>query len=123
MKTSILYKLRDGIKENPNFIEENLNDICASYQHQIVSILLEKLKLAAQEYGVKHLAIAGGVSANSLLRQRFKGMCEAEGWQAHIPAFEYCTDNAGMIAIAAHHKYLKGEFADLDAVPFTRGHG
>ena len=123
LKTSILYMLRDGIKENPKFIEDNLNDICASYQHRIITILLDQLKLAAEEHHVKHLAIAGGVSANSLLRKRFQELCDQNGWQAHIPAFEYCTDNAGMIAIAAHYKYVKGEFADLDVVPFTRGKG
>ena len=121
LKTSILYLLRNGLKENPQFIAENLNDLCASYQHRIISILLGKMKLAAKQTQVKHLAIAGGVSANSELRARFLKMCEDEGWNAHIPAFEYCTDNAAMIAIAGHYKYLAGQFADLTVVPFTRG--
>lgn len=121
LKTSILYLLRRGIKKNEQFIEENIADLCASYQGRIVDILLEKLRIAAKDYGVKHLAIAGGVSANSELRRRFQALCATNGWQAHIPAFEYCTDNAAMIGIAAHYKYLAKDFAGLDVGPFTRG--
>ncbi|MEZ4825624.1 MAG: tRNA (adenosine(37)-N6)-threonylcarbamoyltransferase complex transferase subunit TsaD [Bacteroidia bacterium] len=120
LKTAILYLIRDRLKDNPGFISQNLPDLCASYQHTIVSVLLDKLRLAAQDLGVKHLAIAGGVSANSELRRRFGEMCRREGWKAHIPAFEYCTDNAAMIGMAAHFKFLAGEFTDLTAVPFTR---
>ncbi|MEZ4775066.1 MAG: tRNA (adenosine(37)-N6)-threonylcarbamoyltransferase complex transferase subunit TsaD [Bacteroidia bacterium] len=120
LKTSILYLIRDHLKENPSFLQERLEDLCASYQDKIVSILLEKFHLAAKDFGVKHLAIAGGVSANSELRRRFETMCRKEGWTAHIPAFEYCTDNAGMIAIAGHFKFLSGDFTDLKAIPFTR---
>lgn len=120
LKTSILYLIRDRMKENPLFLQENLSDLCASYQHKIVSILLEKFHLAAKDFGVTHLAIAGGVSANSELRKRFENMCNKEGWTAHIPAFEYCTDNAAMIAIAGHFKFLAGDFTDLKAIPFTR---
>ncbi len=120
LKTSMLYLLRKGIKTNEHYIEENLVDLCASYQHRIVSILLDKLELAARESGVKHLAIAGGVSANSELRRRFKDLCKQRSWQAHIPAFEYCTDNAAMIAMAGHIKYLAHEFADLTVAPYTR---
>lgn len=120
LKTSLLYFLRDNIKENPDFIEENKHDICASYQHRIVSYLLGKFKDAAQMHGIKHLAIAGGVSANSYLRKEFMDMCQRKGWKGHIPKFEYCTDNAGMIAIAGHFKFLAGEFCDQTAVPFTR---
>lgn len=120
LKTSLLYFLRDNIKENPNFIEENKHDICASYQRRIVSYLLGKFKDAAQKHGIQHLAIAGGVSANSYLRKEFMEMCQRKGWTGHIPKFEYCTDNAGMIAIAGHYKFLAGEFCEQTAVPFTR---
>lgn len=120
LKTSLLYFLRDGLKENPNFIEENKEDICASYQRRIVSYLLGKLKDAAQQHGIQHLAIAGGVSANSYLRSEFMALCQRKNWIGHIPKFEFCTDNAGMIAIAAHFKFLANEFCDQTAVPFTR---
>lgn len=120
LKTALLYLLRDELKANPNFIQENKHDICASYQRRIVSYLLGRFKEAAQLHGITHLAIAGGVSANSHLRKEFKEMCQRKGWTAHIPSFEYCTDNAGMIAIAAHYKYLAGQFTDQFAVPFTR---
>lgn len=120
LKTSLLYLLRDELKANPNFIEENKADICASYQRRIVSYLLGKFKDAAQAHGITHLAIAGGVSANSRLRQDFLDLCQRKGWTAHIPKFEYCTDNAGMIAIAGHYKYLAGMFTDQYVVPFTR---
>ncbi|RMG29668.1 MAG: tRNA (adenosine(37)-N6)-threonylcarbamoyltransferase complex transferase subunit TsaD [Bacteroidetes bacterium] len=121
LKTSMLYLLRKGLQEDPQYIEKHLDDLCASYQYRIVSILLDKLEQAALEQGVAHLAIAGGVSANSELRSRFQQLCQDRGWTAHIPAFEYCTDNAAMSGIAAHYKYLAGEFTDLSAVPFTRG--
>ncbi len=120
LKTSLLYLLKRGLKKDPEFIEKHKADICASYQYQIVTILLEKMRLAAKDLGVEHLAIAGGVSANSELRRRFKELCLAKGWKAHIPAFAYCTDNAAMIAIAAHHKLQAGQFASLTATPFTR---
>lgn len=120
LKTSLLYLLRDEVKTNPNFIEENKADICASFQRRIVSYLLGKLKDAAQSHDITHLAIAGGVSANSALRREFQEMCQRKHWVAHIPKFEYCTDNAGMIAIAGHYKYLAGVFSDQWAVPFTR---
>ncbi|MCB9230185.1 MAG: tRNA (adenosine(37)-N6)-threonylcarbamoyltransferase complex transferase subunit TsaD [Bacteroidia bacterium] len=120
LKTNLLYFLRDNLALNPDFIQQNINDICASYQHRIVSYLLAKLKKAAREYKVKDLAIAGGVSANSELRRQFGETCEKLQVRPHIPAFQFCTDNAGMIGIAAHFKYLAGEFADLEAVPFTR---
>jgi N6-L-threonylcarbamoyladenine synthase len=116
LKTSILYFLRKNIKENPKFIEENLNDICASVQARIVSILLKKLKIAAQKTGIKHLAIAGGVSANSALRSGLEEM----GWKTYIPRFEYCTDNAAMIAVTGYYKYLKKDFVGQDVVPVAR---
>lgn len=120
LKTSILYFLRDQIKANPNFVEENMSDICASIQHRIVSILLRKLEQAAKENGVKQLAIAGGVSANSYLREQIQALGEKNNWEVFIPKFEYCTDNAAMIAIAGHYKYLNGEFVGQDVGPLAR---
>lgn len=119
-KTAILYFLRDQVKENPNFIEENLNDICASVQHSIVQILMAKLKKAAIQYDIKEVAIAGGVSANSGLRSALKGMEQELGWKTYIPQFVYCTDNAAMIAMAAHFKFIKGEFVGQDIAPLSR---
>lgn len=121
LKTSLLYQLRDGLKEAPTFVEQNRAHIAASYQAHIVHILLEKLFLAADTYEVSTLAIAGGVSANSELRKRFVEGCEARGWKAHIPPFAYCTDNAAMIAQVGHLKYVAGETTPLTTVPFTRG--
>ena len=120
LKTSILYFLQKKIKENPLFIEENLNDICASVQKRIVDILLKKLKKAAQQTGITHIAIAGGVSANSGLREALENMGNTEGWSTYIPAFQYCTDNAGMIAVTAYYKYLKGDFVGHDVAPMPR---
>ncbi|MEQ7800168.1 tRNA (adenosine(37)-N6)-threonylcarbamoyltransferase complex transferase subunit TsaD [Pedobacter sp. ASV1-7] len=120
LKTSILYFIRAQEKSNPNFIDENLADICASVQHSIVHILLNKLKVAARQYGVKQIAIAGGVSANSGLRSTLQEMAEELNWNVYIPAFQYCTDNAGMIAIAGYHKYLKGDFVGQDVAPLSR---
>jgi len=119
-KTAILYFIRDNVKANPEFITENLNDICASVQHSIVQILLAKLKKAALQYDIKEIAIAGGVSANSGLRAALKGMEEELGWKTYIPAFEYCTDNAAMIAIAGHYKYLQKDFVGQDVAPTSR---
>jgi N6-L-threonylcarbamoyladenine synthase len=120
LKTSILYFLKKEIAQNPDFIAQNLADICASVQHSIVTILLKKLRKAARETGVRDIAIAGGVSANSGLRQALEALCAREGWRCHIPAFQYCTDNAGMIGVAAHFKYLKGDFCGQDVAPFAR---
>lgn len=120
LKTSILYFLRKKIKENPNFIEENLNDICASVQHRIVSILLSKIKVAALKTELTHLAIAGGVSANSALRTGLQELGEEMGWSTYIPRFEYCTDNAAMIAVTGYFKYLKKEFVGQDVIPVAR---
>lgn len=119
-KTSILYFIRNQEKENPNFIPEHLNDICASVQHSIVNILLNKLKKAAKQYGIKEIAIAGGVSANSGLRAGLTAMAEELNWQVYIPAFQYCTDNAGMIAIAGYYKYLNKDFVEQDVAPLSR---
>jgi len=119
-KTAVLYFIRDHVKENPNFVEERLDDICASVQYSIVHILLNKLRKAAQEYGINEIAIAGGVSANSGLRAALEEEAQKQHWNVYIPAFEYCTDNAAMIAIAGYHKFLKKEFVGQDIAPTSR---
>jgi N6-L-threonylcarbamoyladenine synthase len=120
LKTSILYFLQNEVKKDPDFIESNLADICSSIQQRIVSILLKKLKKAAMQTGIKDLCIAGGVSANSGLRQGFKKLCDDNKWRAFIPAFEYCTDNAAMIAITGYYKFLQNDFADLSVSASAR---
>ena len=120
LKTSILYFLRDKLKDDPSYIEKNKNDLCASIQHTIVEILMNKLRKAAQKTGINQIAIAGGVSANSELRRALYNEQEKQGWQVFIPPFEYCTDNAAMIAITGYYKYLKKDFATQDISPFTR---
>ena len=120
VKTAILYFLRDCVKENPDFIKENLPDICTSIQDRIVTILLRKLRKAVRQTGVKEVAIAGGVSANSGLRNGLIEMGKKEGWDTHIPKFEFCTDNAAMIAVTGYYKYLRGEFAAQDVSPAAR---
>lgn len=119
-KTAILYFIRDRMKENPLFIDQNLADICASVQYSITNILLNKLKKAANFYGIKEIAIAGGVSANSGLRGSLLELKHTLGWNVYIPAFEYCTDNAAMIAIAGYQKFLVGEFVGQDVSPMAR---
>lgn len=121
LKTSVLYFLQKQKKENPDFVAENLNDICASVQYTIIQMLMNKLKKAAKDFGVKHIGIAGGVSANSGLRKAIQDLGDANNWQVHIPDFQFCTDNAAMIAITAHYKYLAGQFADLSTIPSARG--
>jgi N6-L-threonylcarbamoyladenine synthase len=123
LKTAMLYLVQREMKKNPRFLEDHKADLAASYQARIVSILLEKLARAAEKYAVSDLAIAGGVSANSALRVGFEQLCTEKGWQAHIPDFVYCTDNAAMIAIAGHYKYLAGQFSDLKISPFARSGG
>ncbi len=120
LKTAILYFIQNEKKKNENFVEENMNDICASIQQRIVSILLNKLKKAAEQTGIKNICIAGGVSANSGLRRSFEEMGNQLEWKTFIPPFEYCTDNAAMIAITAFHKYSAGDFADLSISPSAR---
>src|SRR5688500_7027387 len=120
IKTAFLYFLRDAKANNPMFVDENLYDICASLQNHLVTMLLTRLKQASQQTGIKTVAIAGGVSANSGLRKNLKLLGETLGWNIFIPAFEYCTDNAAMIAMTAHYKFLKGEFCSLDVVPLAR---
>jgi len=120
IKTAILYFLQKNLKENPNFIQENLVDICASVQQKLVDILLKKLAKAAQFYQIRHIAIAGGVSANSGLRTSLTEMAKKKNWQIYIPDFQYCTDNAGMIAMAAYYKYLQQDFCGQDVSPLAR---
>ncbi|WP_256007092.1 tRNA (adenosine(37)-N6)-threonylcarbamoyltransferase complex transferase subunit TsaD [Pedobacter deserti] len=119
-KTSILYFIRSKEQEDPDFVAKHLNDICASVQHSIVQILLNKLKLAAKHFGIKEIAIAGGVSANSGLRRELQNVADQLGWNVYIPAFQYCTDNAAMIAIAGHFKYMEGKFTDQRVAPLSR---
>ena len=120
LKTSIMYFIRDNVKLNPDFVQDNINDICASVEKRVVTILLNKVKKAALQYGIKDIALAGGVSANTGLRQGLTQLGNEMGWNTFIPKFEYCTDNAAMIAIAGYYKYLKGEFVGQDIAPLAR---
>lgn len=120
LKTSFLYFVRDRLKENPDFIEQNKPDLAASIQKTIVEILMEKLAKAAKATGVKDIAIAGGVSANSLVRSRLIEEGEKRGWNVFIPDFQFTTDNAAMIAIVGYYKYLVNDFAGQDVVPYAR---
>ncbi len=120
IKTAVLYFLRDQTKNNPNFIQESLSDICASVQKTLIKTLLKKVVLATKELGIREVAIAGGVSANTGLRQALQKYAEKYDWNIYIPAFQYCTDNAGMIAMAAHYKYLAGDFATQYISPDPR---
>jgi len=120
LKTSFLYLLRDEIAKDQNFIDNHKADLCASLQHTIIEILLSKLKSASELTGIKEITVAGGVSANSGLRTALLETADKLGWRMHIPPFKFTTDNAAMIAIAGYYKYLKGDFASLDAVPFSR---
>ena len=120
IKTSILYILEKETKLNPEFINENKEDICASIQYTLIEILLKKLKLASIQFGIKNIAIAGGVSANKGLRNTLNKVGQELDWQVFIPKFEYCTDNAAMIAITAHFKAKKGLFSENDISPMPR---
>ncbi len=120
LKTAILYFIRDNVALNPDFVQQNLNDICASVEKRIATILLNKLNKAAQAYGIKDIALAGGVSANTGLRQGLKELCDKNNWNCFIPKMEYCTDNAAMIAIAGYYKFLKGEFVGQGVTPLAR---
>jgi N6-L-threonylcarbamoyladenine synthase len=120
LKTSFLYFIRERIKTNPDFINENLADICASMQEAIIYHLMKKLVKASKQTGIKKIALAGGVSANTGLRKAIDIEGQKLGWQTFVPAFEYCTDNAAMIAITAHYKYLNTEFESLDVSPSAR---
>ena len=120
LKTSFLYFLCDRIAENPNFIEQNKADLCASLQFTIITILLNKIEKAAKATKIKEIAIAGGVSANSGLRGALTQLGEKNGWNVYIPEFRFTTDNAAMIAIAGYYKYLNGEFTGHDVIPLAR---
>ena len=120
LKTSFLYLLRDKIKENPDFVKENLNDLCASIQATVVEILMDKLRKAAFDLNIRHIAVAGGVSANSALRQAFLDHGTKYGWEVYIPPFAFTTDNAAMIAITGNFKYQHADFCSIDQVPFAR---
>ncbi|HEX6226236.1 MAG TPA: tRNA (adenosine(37)-N6)-threonylcarbamoyltransferase complex transferase subunit TsaD [Chryseolinea sp.] len=120
IKTAFLYFLRDEVAKNPAFVEQQLHDICASIQHTLVNMLLNRLQQASAQTGIKTIAIAGGVSANLGLRKRLQAMGDVSGWDIFIPEFQYCTDNAAMIAMVAHFKFLKGDFCPMDVVPLAR---
>ena len=120
IKTAFRYFLRDELKKDPQFIEQNLPDISASIQKTLITMLLQKLRKAARKHNIRQVAVAGGVSANSGLRQMINQMAKEEGWTVFIPDFQYCTDNAGMIGMAAHYKYLAGEFVDQNVSALPR---
>jgi len=120
LKTAILYFIQKNVSENPNFIEENLNDICASIQYTIIEILMDKMKLAVNETGINRIAIGGGVSANSGIRNAMKEAQTNYGWQTYIPKFEYTTDNAAMIGIVGYQKYLQQNFETSDVLSKAR---
>lgn len=120
IKTAFLYFLRDRKKEDPDFIANNLPDICASIQSKLVQMLVAKLVLATEQTGIRQVAIAGGVAANSSLRKELEELAKVHNWQTYLPKLEYCTDNAAMIAMVAHYKYLKKDFSDLEVGPLPR---
>ena len=120
LKTAILYFIQKNVSANPTFIEENLNDICASIQHSIIEILMDKMKLAVSQTGINRIAIGGGVSANSGIRNAMKEAQAKYGWETYIPKFEYTTDNAAMIGIVGYQKYLQENFETSDVVSKAR---
>jgi len=120
LKTSFLYLLRDKVKENPDFVAENLNDLCASIQATVVEILMNKLRKAARDLNIHQVAVAGGVSANSALRQAFLDHGVKYGWEVFIPPFAFTTDNAAMIAITGNFKYQHNDFCSIEEVPYAR---
>ena len=120
LKTSFLYFLRDALKEDADFIEKNKEDLCASLQKTIIDILMDKLRKAAIDYNINEIAVAGGVSANSGLRESFEDHAQKYGWKIHIPKFEYTTDNAAMVAITGYYKFLENDFCDKSVVPYAR---
>ena len=120
LKTSFMYFLRDELKNNPNFVEERKADLCASIQKTVIEVLMKKLKKAADDYKIKRVAVAGGVSANSGLRNAFENHSKRYGWDIFVPKFSYTTDNAAMIAMTALFKYKDGIFDTMDSVPFSK---
>jgi len=120
LKTSFLYLIRDKLKEDENFIATHSEDLCASFQKTVIDALLEKLCKASTDIGINHIAIAGGVSANSELRKRLLELSTKQNWEIYIPDFQYCTDNAAMIAMAGYFKYIKDDFSEQNAIPYAR---
>ncbi|MDD3078376.1 MAG: tRNA (adenosine(37)-N6)-threonylcarbamoyltransferase complex transferase subunit TsaD [Paludibacter sp.] len=120
LKTSFLYMLRDRVKENPDFVKENINDLSASIQATVVDVLMAKLRKAAKDLKIKQVAVAGGVSANSALREAFLDHARRYGWQVYIPPFSFTTDNAAMIAITGYFKYQDNDFCGLGDAPYAR---
>ncbi len=120
LKTSFLYTLRDGLQADPGFIGKHLNDLCASLQATVIDILMHKLRMASEDLGLKEVAVAGGVSANSGLRDAFLCHARRYGWKVHIPKFSFTTDNAAMVAVTGYYKYRDKDFCPMDAVPFSR---
>ena len=120
LKTSFLYLLRDRIKEDPDFIGKNKQDLCASLQFTIVDILMDKLRKAVKDTGITEVAVAGGVSANSGVRSAFEDHARRYGWKIHLPKFSFTTDNAAMVAITGYYKYLDKDFCSIDEAPFSR---
>lgn len=120
LKTSFLYLLRDRLKEDPDFIEKNKADLCASLQSTVIDILMTKLRKAAKDLNITEVAVAGGVSANSGLRQSFQDHANKYGWKIHVPKFAFTTDNAAMVAITGYYKFQDKEFCDVDVTPFAR---
>tara|TARA_R110002124_G_scaffold223917_4_gene389283 strand:- start:3881 stop:4897 length:1017 start_codon:yes stop_codon:yes gene_type:complete len=120
IKTAVLYFLRDNIKKDPDFIEKNLENICASVQHTLIKMLMQKLVKVTKERGIKEIAIAGGVSANSGLRETIMEEAKKYRWNVYLPKLEYCTDNAAMVAMAAHFKFQAGIFTDLNVSPLAK---
>lgn len=120
LKTSILYFLQKEVKSDPDFISNNMNDICASIQHTIIAILMDKLERAVQQTGIRTIAIGGGVSANSGIRKALQQMEDKKGWKTHIPKFEYCTDNAAMIGIVGYLKYKNNDFTQQSVSAIAR---
>ena len=120
LKTAILYFIRDHVALDPDFVGNNIDDICASVEHRIVTILLNKLKRAALQFDIRDIALAGGVSANTGLRKGLTELGQQLGWNTFIPQFQYCTDNAAMIAIAGYYKYLNGDFVGQEIAPLAR---
>ncbi|WP_114747807.1 tRNA (adenosine(37)-N6)-threonylcarbamoyltransferase complex transferase subunit TsaD [Pleomorphovibrio marinus] len=120
IKTAVLYFLRDRLKEDPGFIDRHLQDICASVQHSLITMLLIKVRKAARQFGIHEIAIAGGVSANSGLRAAINLEAKEKNWKVYVPKLAYCTDNAAMIAMAGHYKYLEGRFCDREVSPIAK---
>jgi len=120
LKTSFLYSLRDWTKDDPDFVEHHKEDLAASLEHTIVDILMKKLRKAAKQTGIKHVAVAGGVSANTGLRNAFHDHAQRFGWNIYIPKFSYTTDNAAMIGIVGYHKYIDHDFCSIDAPAFSK---